>query len=135
MRLTLTQRNRTSVCEAIMSAPDGNTVEIKPAGRNLDQNAALHAILTDIARSGIPFAGKPRSMMEWKVLMVSAHATASGEHQEVLQGIEGEPVALRESTARMSKERMSSLIEYVASWAVSNGIRLRAPVSYEQYQR
>ena len=135
MRLTLTQRNRTSVCEAIMSAPDGNTVEIKPAGRNLDQNAALHAVLSDIANSGLPFAGKPRTMAEWKVLMVSGHARVMGDNLEVVQGIEGEPVALRESTARMSKDRMASLIEYTVAWAVQNGIRLRAPVSYEQYQR
>ena len=135
MKITLTARNRDAACDAIRNCDDGYVVEIKKPGRNLDQNAALHAILTDIARSGIPFAGKPRSMMEWKVLMVSAHATASGEHQEVLQGIEGEPVALRESTARMSKERMSSLIEYTVAWAVQNGIRLRAPASYEQYQR
>ena len=135
MKITLTARNRDAACDAIRNCDDGYVVEIKKPGRNLDQNAALHAVLSDIANSGLPFAGKPRTMAEWKVLMVSGHARVMGDNLEVVQGIEGEPVALRESTARMSKDRMASLIEYTVAWAVQNGIRLRAPASYEQYQR
>ena len=49
MKITLTARNRDAACDAIRNCDDGYVVEIKKPGRNLDQNAALHAILTDIA--------------------------------------------------------------------------------------
>lgn len=37
-------------------------------------------------------------------------------------GIEGEVVSLRESSAKMSSERMESLIEYTLAYMTSNGI-------------
>lgn len=91
-------------------------------GRNLDQNAKFHAICHDLAKSGLKWAGKPRSLEEWKALLVSGHAVATGKGGEVVPGIEGEFVCIRESTAQMSKDRSSSLIEYAIAFAASNGI-------------
>lgn len=45
--------------------------------------------------------------------MISAHAIATQEGAEVVRGIEGELVNIRESSALMSKKRATSLIEYV----------------------
>ncbi|EMO7835991.1 MULTISPECIES: recombination protein NinB [Morganella] len=44
-----------------------------------------------------------------------------------MPGLEGEIVPLaRESTANMSKKRMTSLIEYSQAWAIGEGIKPRA---------
>lgn len=56
--------------------------------------------------------------------MVSAHKIATGGKAEMVIGLEGEVINLRESTAQMSAQRLSSLIEYVQSWAVENDVIL-----------
>jgi hypothetical protein len=58
------------------------------------------------------WAGKPRDASAWKVLLVSGHAIATKETAEIVPGLEGEFVNIRESTALMSKSRGSSLIDY-----------------------
>jgi hypothetical protein len=92
--------------------------------RTLDQNAKFHAICGEVEKSGFVYLGKPRSAKQWKVLFVSGHAIATGDGAEMVPGLEGEFVNLRESTASMLKERKSSLIEYTLAWCSMNGIRL-----------
>ena len=99
-------------------------VTVKPETRSLDQNAKFHAIVADIAKSGIQWAGKPRSEADWKTLLVSGHAVATKESGEIVPGIECEFVSLRESTAAMSRARGSSLIEYSQAFAVMRGVTL-----------
>lgn len=113
---------RENAIEAVRNAPDGYFVEVKPATRNLEQSAKFHAICGDIARSGIEWAGKRRTAIQWKCLLVSGHAMATGEGADVLPGLEGEFINLRESTALMSKKRSSSLIEYALAWCAGNGV-------------
>lgn len=62
------------------------------------------------------WAGKRRTAEQWKVLLVSGHAVATKHGAEMVPGIEGEFCNLRESTARMSKSRLSSLIEYAEAF-------------------
>lgn len=119
-------RNRAS--QACQEAPDGYIVKIMEPTRNGEQNDAFHAILTDLERSKLPFAGKPRKKDEWKLILISGHAQATGIGCEAIPGIEGEFINLRESTARMGKARMSSLIEYATAYAVDKGVKLRANV-------
>jgi len=102
-------------------------IEAKPANRSDDQNAKFHAIVSDIARSHVQWAGKRRSADEWKVLLVSGHAAATKLGADMVPGLEGEFVNLRESTARMSVARASSLIEYALAFAAAHDVRLSAP--------
>jgi hypothetical protein len=101
-------------------------LEVRPATRSLDQNAKFHAICGDLAKSGLPWAGKTRNAKQWKVLLVSGHATATEEGSEIVPGLEGEFVNIRESTALMSVRRSSSLIEYAISFCVMNNVKLSA---------
>lgn len=66
-------------------------------------------------------------MLQWKVIMVSAHAIATVEPAEMVIGLEGEVVNLRESTAAMSKKRFSSLMEYVLAWGANNDVKFSEP--------
>ena len=116
----------------------GGAVEIRIGRetRNSEQNARFHAMCGDFARSGVEWFGKRRSLDEWKVLLVSAHAVATKKPGEVVPGLEGELVAIRESTARMSKQRIGSLIDYAQAMADQLGVTLRdpAPAQYQQYR-
>jgi hypothetical protein len=95
--------------------------------RTQGQNKIFHALCTDISRSPIEWMGCRRTAEEWKVLLVSGHAVATGRASDLVRGLEGELVQLRESTASMSVGRSTSLIEYTLSWAVSHGVKLRDP--------
>jgi len=107
-------------------------VEVKPKSRSLDQNAKLHAMFADIAASKFEFVGKARTAEEWKVILISGHSIATGGQGEVIAGIEGELICIRESSASMSVSRMASLIEYVAAFGAEHGIQFR-DVVYDQY--
>jgi len=102
-------------------------VSIGRPRRNLDQSAMFHAICGDFAKSGVEWFGKQRTLEEWKVLLISGHAIETGKGAEVVPGIEGELVSIRESTARMSKARASSLIEYCKATAAEMGVKLKEP--------
>lgn len=115
---------RKNALAAVYAAADGHIVTVSEPRRSTDQNAKLHALLSDLAKSGMTWAGKRRTLDEWKMLMVSAHAVATGRPGEVIPGVEGEFVAIRESTASMGLVRASSLIEYVLAFCVSNGVEL-----------
>lgn len=99
-------------------------VEIRPETRSSAQNRLLHALFGDISRQA-EWMGKKRSAAEWKVLFVSGHSVATKAGAELVPGLEGEFCNIRESTARMSKSRLSSLVEYVIAWATLNGVELQ----------
>ena len=100
------------------------SVIIKPKTRSIEQNAKLHALISEIAKQKT-YIGKHRSILTWKAIFVSGHNIASGNNVEMGVGLEGEVLNLRESTASMSVKRMISLIEYIQAWAIQNGVMLR----------
>lgn len=114
-----------SYAKPLLLAEHRLVLEVRPENRSLDQNAHFHALCGDIARSGIEWFGKPRKAEEWKVLLVSGHAKATKQEADVVPGLEGELVNLRESTARMSRARASSLIEYTLAFCAEHGVALR----------
>lgn len=107
---------RRRAIEAVRTAPEGMVVRIVEPARNGEQNDKFHALCSDLAKSEMQWMGKLRNKDEWKVLLVSGHAVATKEGADMVPGLEGEFVNLRESTARMSKRRMSSLIEYAQAF-------------------
>lgn len=132
----VTDQVKRNALEFILNLPTSKDkpmiVEIKSRGRSLDQNAKLHAMFGDIAASKLHFAGKERAPDEWKVILISGHSIATGGQGEVIAGIEGELICIRESSAAMSASRMASLIEYVSAFGAEHGIRFR-DVVYDQY--
>jgi len=117
-------QSRKLAAEFCMIAPDGWIARFSESTRTLDQNAKFHAICDDIAKSGIKFAGKERTDIQWKVLLVSGHSVATNEGAEIIPGLENEFVNIRESTALMSVKRGASLIEYSLAWCAANGVRI-----------
>lgn len=102
-------------------------VEVKEPTRSSEASAKFHAMCGDFAKSGIQWAGKARSPDEWKVLLISGHAVATKIGAELVPGLEGEFLNIRESSARMSIARMNSLIEYSYAMGTSMGVRFSCP--------
>lgn len=102
--------------------PEGWSITAKEPVRNLEQSARFHAMAGDIAKHGVEWAGKKRTQAQWKVLLVSGHATLTGEGSDMVPGLEGEFVNVRESTAAMSVKRSSSLIDYTRHFGDSRGV-------------
>lgn len=117
-----------AACREILAAPVGHIVRITPETRSLDQNAKLHAMLTDISKQA-KYLGAKRDLEFWKGLFVSGWQIATGERPEIVPGLEGEFINIRESTTTLGVKRMASLIEYVTAWAVSNGVALTEQVA------
>jgi hypothetical protein len=120
---------RKTVAQHIIDAEDWAIAKISPPSRNLDQNARFHAMCGDISKQ-CKHVGRKLSLEQWKTLLVSAHAVATNEGADMVPGIEGEYVNLRESTARMSIRRMASLITYVQAYGDMADIKWSEPVSH-----
>lgn len=99
-------------------------LEVRPETRSDRQNRLLHALFADVAAQAL-WMGQKRTPAEWKVLFVSGHSVTTKQGAELAPGLEGEFLNLRESTARMGKARMASLLDYVTAWAVAHGVELR----------
>ncbi|MGB6105661.1 MAG: recombination protein NinB [Pusillimonas sp.] len=106
---------RRNAANAVMSAPENFMVEVKPRTRSLDQNAMLHALFAEVAKNHT-WHGRKLTATQWKVLFISGHAIATGLGADMVPGLEGEFVNIRESSASMSIARMTSLIEYINAW-------------------
>ncbi len=126
-------QSRAYAMRQIQQAPEGFACIIQEPKRNILQNAHFHAICGDIEKAGIVWAGKKRTAKEWKILLISGHAIATGEGADIVPGLESEFINLRESSALMSVKRASSLIEYSIAWAVSHDVKLIAPDYDERY--
>jgi hypothetical protein len=100
----------------------------EPKPRSLEQNAKLHAMLSDVSRQ-IEWAGKRRSVDVWKRLMVAAWCRATGEPVEFLPAIDGQGVdVVFRRTSELKVDEVADLIEFVFSWGAENGVNFREPV-------
>lgn len=118
---------RSRAIEAVKQAPEGYKVTIAAPSMNSDQRAKFNAMAGDIARQ-IPWMGKMRSQKEWRILLISGHAKATHEGDvEMLAGLEGELVNVRESTTEMSRRRGASLITYVQAFGDNAGVEWSEP--------
>lgn len=115
---------RQRALQAVKDSPDGYCVKITEPTRSLEQSAKFHAICADCSKN-ILFAGHMRTPEQWKMLLISGHAIATKQGSEMMPGLEGEWLNLRESSASMSKKRMSSLIEYSIAFFEQSPIKLQ----------
>lgn len=107
---------RAGAADACRTAPDGYVVSIKEPSRNLDQNAKLHAELTDIARTK-EWAGKKWSVEDWKRLATAAWMRATGRTVTMLPALDGQGFdVLYQRTSKLTKAECSELLEWLIAW-------------------
>jgi NinB protein len=97
-------------------------VSVAEETRREAQSRKFHALCRDAAKSGLKFDGKERGESEWKVIFISGHSVATGGKAELIRGIEGELINIRESSALMSVSRGASLIEYTLAFCAMHRV-------------
>ena len=108
---------RQRAVEAVQEAPDGFTVTVSEPSRNLEQNACLWAMLTDVAEQ-VDWYGKRLSAEDWKNVF-----SASLRKLQVVPNLDGTGfVALGLSTSRLSKREFSDLIELISAFGAERGV-------------
>jgi hypothetical protein len=110
------RRNAAAYC---MEAPEGWAVVFSEPTRNLEQNAALWALLGEIARQ-VVWYGQKLTPEEWKDVL-----TASLKKQKAVPGIDGGFVICGSSTSKMSKAEFSELLELSHAFAAQQGVNLQ----------
>lgn len=109
--------SRQNAINAIMAAQDGFVVEIKEPTRNLEQNAKLWAMLSDVSRQ-VEWYGRKLSSEDWKHVF-----TAGLLKHDVVPNIDGTGfVVLGQSTSKMSKKMFSDLIELIYSFGAQHDV-------------
>ncbi len=100
----------------IAQAPDGYVVEVREPTRNLDINAALHAMLGEIAER-CEWAGRRWDIDTWKRLLVAAFMRATGEQTVILPAIDGHGVdVVFRRTSAMTQREMRELMAFIEAW-------------------
>lgn len=108
-------------------------VEVKEMTRSVEQNAKLHATLSDIARQ-VEWAGKHRDVDTWKRLLTAAWLRARGESVEILPAVDGHGVdVVFRRTSSLTVKECAELLEFVQAWAAEQGVRLSAPEWMEEH--
>ncbi len=107
---------RRRAINAVKQAPLAYVVTVKPPTRSGEQNAKLHAELSEIA-AVVPWAGHLRSVDTWKRLMVSAWLRARGESVEMLPALDGHGIDIvYAQTHLMTTRQVSELLDFIGAW-------------------
>ena len=109
---------RQRALEALQDAPDGYVVTIHEQTRNLEQNAALWAALSDISKQ-VEWYGQRLTPEEWKDVF-----TASLKRQKVVPGLDGGFVVCGLSTSKMGKSEFSQLLDLAYAFVAEKEVKL-----------
>lgn len=104
-------------------------LSVKRETRSLEANARLHAMIADVAKQKL-YLGHKRDIQFWKGLFVSGWEIATGQKPEIVPGLEGEFINIRESTTTMSGKKIAGVMEYLEAWGTMNGVVFSAPKSW-----
>lgn len=111
---------RRRALQAVAEAPSGYVVDVREPTRSGDQNAALHARLTEIA-ARCEWVGKRHDLETWKRLLTAAWCRATGQAVTILPALDGQGVDIVfRRTSSLTKRECSDLLEYVNAWAAEN---------------
>lgn len=108
--------NAWNMAKALLMAGHRVVLEVKPEKRNDEQNALLHATLTEIAKTR-EWAGRKRDVETWKRLLVAAWLRARGESIEILPALDGHGVdVVFRRTSSLTKGECAELIDFIQAW-------------------
>lgn len=114
----LTDDIRQRAVRWILKAPPGTRVEFKRKKRTLPQNERFWAMLTDVADQR-EHGGRKYTADAWKIIFMAA----IGCEVQFIPSLDGKGVVpWGQSSADLSKEEMSDLIDFIACWGAQNGV-------------
>jgi hypothetical protein len=99
------------------------TLTVAETKRSLEQNAKLHAMLTDISKQ-CEWAGQRWSVEDWKRLLTAAWMRAEKQSAVIVPELDGTGFdVLYRHTSSLSKTEMASLIEYAYAWGSEHAVQ------------
>lgn len=108
---------RARVSHEVLNAPIGHVVVIQPETRSLAANAALWAMLSEVAAQ-VVWHGHKLDATSWKHIFSS-----SLRKQDVVPNLDGTGfVVMGVSTSKMTKAEMSDLLELIQSFGAQQGV-------------
>ncbi len=108
--------------ECILKAPEDHVCTIQKKTRTLDQNAILHAALTDISKQ-VLWHGNKLSVDIWKRLCVAAWLREKGEQPMLIPALDGSGVdVIYEKTSRLNVSQCSELVEWCFSFGAEHEV-------------
>lgn len=107
---------RSGVAKFAHEAPEGTEVEFREPRRNSAINAALHAKLSEIAKTRV-WAGQKHSLEVWKRLLTAAWLRATGQPVTMLPALDGNGVDIVfRRTSTMTQREVSELLTFIEAW-------------------
>ncbi|MFE1815602.1 recombination protein NinB [Metapseudomonas otitidis] len=98
-------------------------VAICEKDRTAEQNAKLHAMLTDISRQ-VEHAGRKWDVLIWKRLCTAAWLREEGESATMLPALDGNGFdVIYEKTSKLGVKKCASLIEWIQAFGAEHGVR------------
>lgn len=98
------------------SAPAGTVVEFREPARGSAINAALHARLTEIAKTRQHF-GRSWDVDVWKRLLTAAWCRATGQSVLMLPALDGAGVDIVfRRTSELTQAEARDLLAYIEAW-------------------
>lgn len=98
-------------------------VAISEQDRSAEQNAKLHAMLTDVARQ-VEHAGKKWDVLIWKRLCTAAWLREEGENATMIPALDGNGFdVIYEKTSKLGVKKCASLIEWILAFGAEHGVK------------
>ena len=117
--------DRTRAHKLIDAAPPGSVLTIKPPKRTLAQNDKLHAMATDLMMQKPE--GRAYPLRVWKALALAE----IGKRVEFYPALSGQGMeAVTASTARLTKQECSDLIEALYEYGARMDVQWSEPNPY-----
>lgn len=108
---------RQAACRYINEAPEGHVVTIAEPARNLEQNAKMWAMLTELAEQ-TDWHGNKLNAEEWKDLLSAGLVQSKAVPNLTGNGF----VILGQRTSKLSKSQFAALIELITAFGVERGV-------------
>ena len=104
-------------------APLGYVVTVAEPRRSVEQNAKMHAMLTDVSVARPE--GRRHIPDVWKAIFMQA----CGHEQQFEAGLDGRPFPMGFRSSRLSKAEMSDMIERIYAYGAEHGVAWSEPGS------
>lgn len=112
-------RNRAKAAEWVSRAPFGTRIEFKRAKRSIPQNARMWAMLTDVA-SQVTWHGQRLTPDDFKLIFLDALK----REVRIVPALDNKGfVNLGRSSSDLSKQEMGDLMELIAAFGATHGVR------------
>ena len=115
---------RQRAIEAVQQCPINAKITIGDADlRTLEQNALLHALLSDISKQ-VTHQGMKFNVTVWKRLCTAAYLREIRESPMLIPAIDGNGIdIIYEKTSKMGKKKLSGLVEWVSCFGSEHNVK------------